>query len=357
LERSNTTPLVERVKGRPSGKNRAVADDPTMDDVAAAAGVSRALVSLVMRGSPRVSDRSRTAVRQAAERLGYRPNLAARNLASRRTSTFGVLLNDLHNPWFAEIADGIHDAADNAGYQIIIANGRRSAATEDRAVESFLSHRVDGMILAGCRLPTRRIDGLGVKTAVVSVGRPLRSDHVDTVNTDERLGSELAVRHLAELGHRDIAHIDGGRGAGAAPRKAGYLAAMSAVGLANRCRVVAGDFTEAAGVHGIEVLLRAGRFPTAIYTANDLSAIGALDRLEDEGMCVPGDVSLVGFDNTALAALHHIGLTTIDQPRVTMGALAVQLLLERLDGRTAVRREVVPPSIVVRTTSGPVARA
>jgi DNA-binding LacI/PurR family transcriptional regulator len=132
---------------------------------------------------------------------------------------------------------------------------------------------------------------------------------------------------------------------------------MSAVGLANRCRVVAGDFTEAAGVHGIEVLLTAGRFPTAIYTANDLSAIGALDRLEDEGMCVPGDVSLVGFDNTALAALHHIGLTTIDQPRVTMGALAVQLLLERLHGRTTVRREVVPPSIVVRTTSGPVARA
>ena len=160
-----------------------------MDDVAAAAGVSRALVSLVMRGSPRVSDRSRAAVREAAERLGYRPNLAARNLASGRTSTFGVLLNDLHNPWFAEIADGIHDAADGAGYQIIIANGRRSAATEDRAVESFLAHRVDGMILAGCRLPAGRIDGLGAKTAVVSVGRPLRSSRVDTVNTDERLGS------------------------------------------------------------------------------------------------------------------------------------------------------------------------
>lgn len=328
-----------------------------MDDVAAAAGVSRALVSLVMRGSPRVSDRSRLAVRQAAERLGYRPNLAARILASGRTSTFGVLLNDLHNPWFAEIADGIHDAADEAGYQIIIANGRRSAAAEDRAVESFLSHRVDGMILAGCRLPARRFDDLGARTAVVSVGRPLRSNRVDTVNTDERLGSELAVRHLAELGHRDIAHIDGGRGAGAAPRKAGYLAAMKAVGLGDRCRVAAGDFTENAGVHGIEALLAADRFPTAIYTANDLSAIGALDRLEDEGLSVPADVSLVGFDNTALAALHHIGLTTIDQPRAAMGALAVHLLLERLGGRTTVRQEIVPPSIVVRRTSGPVARA
>ncbi len=334
-----------------------MADDPTMDDVAAAAGVSRALVSLVVRGSPRVSDRSRAAVQEAAERLGYRPNMAARNLASGRTSTFGVLLNDLHNPWFAEIADGIHDAAERAGYQIIIANGRRSARTEDRAVESFLAHRVDGMILAGCRLPARRIDEVGAKTAVVSVGRPLRSSRVDTVNTDERLGSELAVRHLARLGHGDIAHIDGGRGAGAAPRKAGYLTAMRTMGLATRGRVVAGDFTEEAGVHGVEVLLASDRFPTAIYTANDLSAIGALDRLEDEGIAVPGDVSLVGFDNTALAALHHIGLTTIDQPRVTMGALAVRLLLERLEGRTTVRREVVPPSIVVRTTSGPAARA
>ena len=357
LERSNPTPFVERVKAGPAGKNPTVADDPTMEDVAAAAGVSRALVSLVVRGSPRVSDRSRAAVREAAERLGYRPNLAARNLASGRTSTFGVLLNDLHNPWFAEIADGIHDAAEEAGYQIILANGRRAATTEDRAVESFLSYRVDGMILAGCRLPTRRIDDIGAKTAVVSVGRPLRSSRVDTVNTDERLGSELAVRHLAGLGHRDIAHIDGGRGAGAAPRKAGYLAAMRTMGLGGRARVVAGDFTEEAGVQGVVALLATGRFPTAIYTANDLSAIGAIDRLEDEGMAVPGDVSLVGFDNTALAALHHIGLTTIDQPRVAMGALAVRLLLERLGGRTTVRRAVVPPAIVVRTTTGPAPRS
>ena len=113
-----------------------------MDDVAAAAGVSRALVSLVMRDSSRVSATSRAAVLDAATRLGYRPNLMARNLAARTTNTIGLLLNDLHNPWYADIADGIHSAADASGYQVILASGRRSATIESRAIDTFLASRV-----------------------------------------------------------------------------------------------------------------------------------------------------------------------------------------------------------------------
>jgi DNA-binding LacI/PurR family transcriptional regulator len=330
---------------------------PTMEDVAAEAGVSRALVSLVMRDSPRVSTRSRDAVRAAADRLGYRPNLMARNLAAGRTTTFGLLLNDLNNPWFAEIGDSVNEAAETAGYQVIIATARRSPAVEERAVEWFLAHRVDGIVLTGSRLPAKRIAEHGRTTPLVSVGRPVRSDHLDTVNNDEHVGARLAVGHLAALGHRRITHLDGGQGAGAAPRRTGYQAAMRAIGLGDEIDIVTGDFTEDAGLRGVEQLLHRGRVPTAIFAANDLVAIGALARLEDAGYRVPDDVSIVGYDDTTLSALRHVSLTTIAQSQAAMGRRAVELLLERIGGRREPRHEVTPAELVVRCTTGPAPRS
>ena len=325
-----------------------------MEDVAAEAGVSRALVSLVMRGSPRVSASSRSIVLDAAARMGYRPNLMARNLASRRTMTIGLLLNDLHNPWFAEIADGIHDEADSHGYRIILGNGRRSATHEDAMVESFLAFQVDGIILTGCRLTPKRIEQVGHEVPVVSVGRAVRSTTVSTVTSDDRQGAHIAVEHLVGLGHRDIVHIDGGRGAGAAPRRAGYLAAMKAFGLERSARVIGGDFTELAGDAAVERLLADSTLPTAIFTANDIVAVGALDRLERAGLSVPGDVSIVGYDNTALAGLHHVALTTVDQPREEMGRVAFKSLIDRL-GESAspqpATHHVMSPELIVRRTT------
>ena len=283
---------------------------PTLEDVAQAAGVSRALVSLVVRDSPRVSVESRQRVSAAATKLGYRPNLMARNLASRRTLTIGVLLNDLHNPWFAEVTDGIHDAAERHGYQLILASGRRNARLESRALDTFLASRVDGIIVAGCRLPATRLDALAHEVAVVSVGRALPKTVLGSVTTDDAFGARLAVEHLHELGHRRIAHIDGGKGAGAAPRRSGYLHTMRVLGLTDVAQVVAGDFTEEAGARGAERLFRGTDIPTAIFTANDLSAVGAIDVIERCGLVIPDEVSVVGFDNTSLAALephraHH----------------------------------------------------
>ncbi len=330
-----------------------------MDDVAAAADVSRALVSLVMRNSDRVSQKSKAAVLEAAERLGYRPNLAARNLATGRTSTFGVLLDDLHNPWFADVADGIQDTAEAAGYQIVLASGRRSADVEDRSAEAFLAARVDGMILVSCRLSAARIDELGERTPVVSIGRSLRSDLVDTINSDERVGARLAVEHLFDLGHRRIAHLDGGTGASATPRRNGYVAAMRGLDIEAHIRVVTGEFTERAGSEAIDQLYGTvgdDEPPTALFAANDLIALGALNRLIDHGMQVPDDVSLVGYDNSSLAALRTVDLTTVDQPRLAMGNLAVELLLERRNGREITEQRVVSPRLVTRATTAPARR-
>jgi DNA-binding LacI/PurR family transcriptional regulator len=324
----------------------------TMEDVARAAGVSRALVSLVMRDSPKVSAKRRQLVLAAAERLGYRPNRIARGLASRRTRTVGVLLNDLANPFFAELANGIMEAADEVGQQVIIGTGRREPATERRALYAMLEQRVDGILLVSPRLPLSEILAVGHAVPTVMVGRSLRASHVDSVTNDDLVGGAMAVEYLAELGHQHIAHIDGGRGAGSTSRRTGYLHAMAARGL--KPQVVAGDFTEAAGVRGAEQLLVSDPVPTAVFAANDLVAAGALDRFEGAGLRVPEDISIVGYDNTFLAALHHMSLTTIDQPRPEIGRLALATLVERIAGvrSTAVHLKL-KPSLVVRATSAP----
>jgi DNA-binding LacI/PurR family transcriptional regulator len=322
-----------------------------LEDVAQIAGVSRALVSLVMRDSPRVSDESRQRVTEAAAKLGYRPNLMARNLAARKTMTIGVLLNDLHNPWFAEVTDGIHAAAERHGYQLILASGRRSPRLESRALDTFLASRVDGIIVAGCRLSSARLEAVASEVALVSVGRAFTKVSFGSVTTDDADGARLAVEHLYELGHRRIAHIDGGKGAGAAPRRAGYLRTMRGLGLADTAQVITGDFTEESGAHGAEKLLRGSVLPTAIFIANDLSAVGTIDAIERGGLVVPDDVSIVGFDNTSLAALNHIGLTTIDQPRREMGASAANMLIDVMNDRSELTDVLMTPRLVVRRTT------
>ena len=324
----------------------------TMEDVAREAGVSRALVSLVMRDSPKVSEKRRARVLAAAKRLGYRPNAMARGLASRRTRTIGVLLNDLRNPFFAEMMDGIASAADELDYRLLIGTGRRKADGERRAVDSFFEHRADGLLLVSPRLPLAEVLAIGRSTPTVAVGRPLRDAHVDSVTNDDLAGARLAIRHLTELGHRRIAHIDGGRGAGAAARRRGYVREMERLGL--EPHVVPGEFTDAAGVRAAERLLDGDALPTAVFAANDLVAAGALDRFEDSGLRVPGDISIVGYDNTFLAALHHMSLTTIDQPRPEIGRLALMTLVERINGvRSDAVHHRVEPSLVVRGTTGP----
>lgn len=325
---------------------------PTMQQVAERAGVSTALVSLVMRDAPNVSDHRRARVRRAADELGYRPNVLARNLASRRTRTIGVVLNDLHNPFFAEIVDGLEHAASERGYGVLIGNGRRSRAGELESVETFLQFRVDGLVMAGATIAVSAMEATASSAALVVVGRTTRSSHFDTVNTDDVLGARLAVDHLVTLGHRRIAHIDGGRGAGSGARRKGYRAAMNDHGLGEHTLIITGDFSERGGSAGATQLLARGPRPTAIFAANDLSAVGALDAAEEAGLRIPDDISIVGYDNTALAAMHHMSLSTINQPREDLGRLAMDLLLQRLDdGRTAAVHHVVAPSLVERASS------
>lgn len=325
---------------------------PTMDDVARRAGVSRALVSLALRDSPKVSNASRAAVQAAADELGYRPNLIARHLASKQTRTFGLVINDLHNPYFPGVADGVRRAADAAGYRMLIQSAFLDDEVERSALDTFIDFCVDGIILTGARLPAAAIEAAARSVPIVVVSRPMRSTRVDTLNNDDRLGAELATEHLVGLGHRHICHIDGGHGAGAAQRRAGYEGTMRRHGL--EPWIVSGAFTEASGVAAAERALGSGRPLTAIFAGNDVSALGALDVIEESGRSVPDDISLVGYDNTFVAALRHVSLTTVEQGRERLGELAVETLIDRIEGgRTNSVHHVIAPTLEVRHTTAP----
>ena len=330
---------------------------PTIVDVAARAGVSKSLVSLVMRGASSVSAERRRLVLEAAEALGYRPNAIARGLVSRRTHLLGIVVSDLRNPFFAEVVDGVEEEAGARGYRTIISTvDRRAEQGERRALDTLLGLRVDALILASPMLQQDAIDGASRELPVVLVARQWADPSADSVANDDPLGAALAVRHLVALGHARIAHVDGGSAAGAAERRAGYETAMHEAGLGAHVRVVPASYTDEGGRQGVAALFDdpSAAPPTALFVANDLAAVGALSALAERGLRVPRDVSVVGYDNTALAALRHVDLTTVDQPRPDIGRTAVRLVLERLeDRRREARHLVIAPTLVVRGTTGP----
>ena len=323
----------------------------TMDDVAREAGVSRALVSLVMRQSDKVSPQRRELVLDTARRLGYRPNANARSLASHRTDTVGVLLNDLHNPFFAEIANGIEDLASDLGYRLLIITGGRREQRERAMLEALLEYRTDGLILVSPRMTGTQIAAAVAGIPCVVVGRRLRGG-IDCVMTDEGGGAHLAVEHLAGAGPRaDRARRRrSGRRRGPAPRglrqgDGGGRAPAADDGHPGRVHRGRRDRARQRGCW------RGAELPTAVFAANDLVALGLIDRLEQDGVRIPEDVSVVGYDNTFIAALNHIQLTTINQPRHEMGREALQLVLERGEGRTKAATRLHQPVLVERSTT------
>lgn len=334
----------------PTGGSAEGPPRPTIRSVAKRAGVSKSLVSLVMRGAPNVSEERRAAVLEAARALGYRPNLLARSLGERRTRTLGVLLSDLHNPFFAEVIDGVHIGAEQHGLRLVMGTGRRVARLEAEVVESFLQQAVEGLILLGPALPDEDILAVARAAPTVVVAREVAGGDAGVVINDDLVGAELVVDHLVSLGHRRIAHVHGGAGGTAAQRRAGYEEAMERRGLAHEIVVVPGDSTDEGGYRGAGMLLAHPRRPTAVFAYNDLAAIGVLTAVSEAGLSVPEDISVVGYDNTYLAGIRHLSLTSVDQMRRDMGRLAVECVVAPGGVREVVR--VVEPRLQIRRSSG-----
>lgn len=323
----------------------------TLRDVADHVGVSKALASMVFRGVDGPSEQTRVRVLAAADELGYRPNRAAALLSSRRTHLIGVMAN-VRNGFHAELVEYLVAEADAAGYEIVL-GAVTPTHGEAKAADTLLEFRSEALILLGPELDAAALAGLGARLPVVAVGRRVNAVGIDVVRAADGRGIADLVDHFAGLGHTRISHLTGGTGTISADRRNGYLRAMRRHGLAGQIDILDGDYTENAGIIAAGALLERATRPTAVIAANDHSAVGLLDSLRRSGVDVPGDIAVAGYDDSPLAGLTHVELTTVNQRPREQAARAVHAIVERLDhARTEPVNIVVPPRLVPRATSG-----
>lgn len=327
----------------------------TMEEVAARAGVSRALVSIVFREAPGAAEATRERVMQAARELDYQPDTRASRLgrARTRTRTVGVVFGVGHD-FHGDVLDGIYGAAAPAAYEVLLSGVTRQRS-EESAVRSLLAEGCEALLLLGSGLPARRLTDLAGSRPVVSLLRPVRAAGVEVVRTDDADGLDRAVRHVASLGHTHIAHLGGGRAAGAAERRRGYRSAVRRLVGAGAQLELPGGLTEADGARAAEAFLAlpAPR-PTAVAAFNDRCALGFVDVVRRHGLSVPGDVSVTGFDDIEQAAYPHVSLTTIHQDVEALGRAAIERVAARLDeGESQAREQVVTPTLIVRGSTAP----
>jgi LacI family transcriptional regulator len=352
---SRTRPVAARLRHRIMATKRV-----TIQDVARAARVHASTVSraLSAHARPRVTAAVAERVRAAADRLGYVPDPVAAGLRTRRTAMIGVLIPDIANPVFPPILRGIEAALGEAGYTAIVANTDNDADRAAQALERLAVRRVDGLIVATATLGdplVARCRKLALPLVLVNRGGDV--DHASSVTNDDTRGIALAVEHLAQLGHRSIAHVAGPRqlSTGAA-RRAGFIAAMRAHGLT----VDEGGVAEAAsynigaGVAAAVTLLDRHPRLTAIVAANDLLALGCFDALARHGLACPREVSVTGYNDMPFADRFAPPLTTVRIDHRMMGVEAARLLLGEIARPRRPRQHIhLAPELVVRGSTAP----
>jgi DNA-binding LacI/PurR family transcriptional regulator len=322
---------------------------PTMADIARHLGVSRPLVSIVLRGADGASEATRQRVLAAAAELGYRPDSLAQGLRSNRSRNLGVLFA-LRRPFEVELVEHLFPVVEELGYHLLL-GATTTTRNQDAVVDELLGYRCEGLIIVGPDASGHSLDHIADEVPVVGLGRKSVPGAVDVVHNDDALGTRQAVDHLVGLGHRRIAFVDGGPNPGAADRLLGYRTAMSANGLAAEASVVSGGYTEEEGAQAARALL-AGRLPTAVIAGNDLAAIGLLDTMLRAGVAVPDDLSVVGYDDSRFARLPGIDLTSVRQDIPRMAEFAVRAAVERLERPSRPPQAVaLAPHLVVRGTT------
>ena len=330
----------------------------TIRDVAKIAKVSTSTVSHVVNDTRFVNPETREKVLHAMKKLDYRPNRVARSLRNRQTLTLGIIVPNSANPYFAEVLVGIERICFDLGYNIIIGNANDDPERELSYLNVLLSRQVDGVLLISTGAYKESLELLATyNIPVVLVDRSSQSDDVDEILTANKQGGLLATRHLLQLGHTRIGCITGpSLLTPGAERVAGYYDALKAAGIpVDEKLVKSGNFDHESGYRACRELLAEEFPPTAIFAGNDLMAVGVLCAIHEANMCVPADISVIGFDDIPLASYSVPRLTTISQPSHQLGQAAVECLIDRLKNpEKSVQRDILSVSFVERDSCAPI---
>lgn len=332
---------------------------PTIYDIAKLAGVSTATVSKVFNQTGRISEETRKRIFAISEQLNYQPSVVASALTGKRTYTIGLLIPDLANPFFAEVARHVEDRANELGYNVVICNTDNNEAKEMKYVQLLRQKSVDGIIVAtGVKNDDTLTELIRQEVPISLIARDRSHLSASSVLVDDYMGGYQAATHLIELGHKRIAIVaENRRIASSEDRIRGYRHALEQAGLPIEDRyILESDFTIQGGRRAAEMLLSEENPPTAIFACNDLLAIGAIQAAGDRNLSIPGDLSVVGFDNTILAEITYPPLTTVAQPIQAMGHQVVDLIAGEINqtGKVKQRIVIVPELIVRRSTAAPV---
>ena len=325
----------------------------TMKDVAQRAGVSPSTVSHVINETRFVSQQLRDRVLRAMSELNYQPSAVARSLRTKKTQVVALVIPDITNPYFPEVARGVQDVAEENEYSVILCNTDRVRGRELRFLKALRGQWVDGLILNPSEVTSGDLQDLqDAQIPVVLIGSQIDHPDLDVVMVDNVQGAYDAVSHLIDLGHRRIGLVGGPRAASSGEQRfQGYIRALADHDIPVDEEIITeGRFTREGGYESMKRLLALQSPPTAVFASSDVMAIGALMAIQEQGLQVPNDVSLVGFDDIAEASTTTPRLTTVSQPKYQTGEVAAQLLFDRVEGTSPGERQkiVLSHQLVIR---------
>ncbi len=327
----------------------------TIYDVAREAGVSMATVSRVVNNNPNVKPATRKKVFEAIERLGYRPNAVARGLASKKTTTVGVVIPDISNAIFAEVARGIEDIANMYHYNIILCNADKRKEKEIRVINTLLEKQVDGLLFMGGAVTEEHQQAFKTSNVpIVLCATSDESEEIPSVDIDHEQAAYDAVMTLISNGHKRIAMISGTLQdpANGYARFQGYKRALESSGIAYDEKLVRiGNYRYESGAEAMKYFVELDNRPTAVFSATDEMAIGAIHCIQDSGLTVPGDISVISVDNSRMASMVRPQLTAVAQPMYDIGAVSMRLLTKLMKKEHVEQSKVILPHDVITRQS------